>query len=149
MKRHWYVVANAARARVLERTDAKDDWADVADLVHPASRMPAAALAADRSGHVEGAGHGTGGAAYRPRTEPRQHEHEQFAREIAALVDAAIADGRCDGLVVVASNPFLGVLRRQLGERAGRQVHTTVAHDWTMLPDLELVAKLREAGRVG
>jgi protein required for attachment to host cells len=147
MKRHWYVVANAARARVLERTDAKDDWADVADLVHPASRTPAAVLTADRSGHVEGAGHGTGGAAYRPHTEPRQHEHEQFAREIAALVDAAIADGRCDGLVVVASNPFLGVLRHQLDERASRLVRATVAHDWTLLPDAELVAKLREAAR--
>ena len=147
MKRHWYVVANAARARVLERTDAKDDWADVADLVHPASRLPTAALAAGRSGHVEGAGHGTGGAAYRPRTEPRQHEHDAFAREIAALVDTAIAAGRCDGLVVVASDPFLGVLRHQLSERASRRVHATVAHDWTLLPDVQLVAKLREAAR--
>lgn len=149
MRRRWYVVADAGRARVLERTDAADDWADVADLVHPGSRLKAAALAADRPGHIEGVGQGTGGAAYSPRTEPRQHEHEAFAREIAAIVDAAIVEGRCDTLVVVASNPFLGVLRRALGDRTRARVRATAAHDWTTLPDAELVGKLDAVGRGG
>lgn len=145
MERCWYVVANAARARVIERSDATDDWADVADLVHPQSRQSGAELGADRPGHVPGPGHGPGGAAYTPRTDPRQHEHERFARELAARIDAAVAQGRCDALVLVASNPFLGLLRGQLGEGAQRRVRASVAHDWTQLPDAELVSRLRES----
>lgn len=144
MERLWYVVANAARARLIERTQGQDDWTEVADLVHPQSRQPAAALATDRPGHVEGTGHGTGSAAYIPRTDPRQHEHERFARELAQRIDAGLAAGRCDGLVLIASTPFLGVLRRQLGEGASRRTRWTAAHDWTTLPKAELVAKLRE-----
>lgn len=144
MQRLWYVVANAARARLIERTRGQDDWTEVEDLVHPGSRQPGAALARDRPGHVEGTGHGTGSAAYVPRTDPRRHEHERFARELAARLDAAVAAGRCDGLVLVASSPFLGVLAAQLGDGARQRTLGTVAHDWTTLPRDALLAKLRE-----
>ncbi len=147
MKRHWFVVANSARARVIERTGSADDWADVADLAHPESRWPAGAPGPDRRGHVEGRGHGVGGATFRPRTEPRAHERERFAREIAALLDAGIAERRFDDLVLVASDPFLGVLDAHLGSAALGRVRARVAHDWTGLPDDELVVKLRAVTR--
>jgi protein required for attachment to host cells len=104
---------------------------------------------AHRRGLVEGVGHGTGGAIHPQRAEPRQHEHEAFARGIAAIFDAAIVDGQCDALVVVASNRFQGVLRRALGEWTRAQVRATVAHDGTTLPDAELVEKPGAVGRGG
>jgi protein required for attachment to host cells len=143
--RYWYVVANASRARLLERTPGEDDWADVVDLVHAESRRPSASLARDRPGHVAGTGPASGGYTFQPRTDPRQHEHARFARQIADAVDAAVSDGRCGRLVLVASSPFLGVLDAQLDPRTRKAVHARVAHDWTMLPDAELVAKLGEA----
>ena len=139
----WYVVANASRGRILER-DSTHTWQNVANLVHPSSRQPAATLATDRPGHVEGIGHGLGSSTYLPRTEPLHHEHERFAREIAATIDAAVATGRCSGVILVASNPFLGVLKAQLGPQARKLLRKTVAHDYTRLDDARLHARLLE-----
>jgi protein required for attachment to host cells len=141
----WYVIANASRARILERGHDAEPWVSIACLTHPQSRQKAARLADDRPGHVEGIGHGLGSTSYLPRTEPRHHEHEEFARAIAETVDAAVASGRCSGLILVASNPFLGVLKTQLGGQSNKILRKTVAHDYTNLSHTDLQARLSQA----
>jgi protein required for attachment to host cells len=151
--KNWIVVANAARARVLEEADPPPrgrpaphaaPFVHVADLVHPASRRKGVDLADDRPGRVVGVGHGLGSGSYVPRTDPRQREHEHFALELARLLDHGVADGRCAGLVLLASNPFLGELKAHLGEQATKVVLRTMAVDWTVLDDRVLAEKLRE-----
>jgi protein required for attachment to host cells len=139
--RNWLVVANGARARVLEEADG-GGYVHVADLVHPASRLKGAELDADRPGHVTSGAHGTGSSEYRPRLEPHERELQHFAGELAALLDAGVADGRCAGLVLVVSNPFLGHLKARLGEHARDRVLRSVAHDYTALNDAELAQRL-------
>ena len=128
--KNWVVVANASRARVLEKSDTSGVYVHVADLVHPQSRQKGTALAHDRPGHVPGtAAHGTGSSAYHPRTTPREREHDRFAREVAATLNDGVAAGRCAGLVLVASNPFLGHLLAQLTKRAQKALLRSVAAD--------------------
>lgn len=138
--RTWLVLANAAHARVLEQGDA--GWQPVADLLHAESRMKASQLGDDRPGHVEGTGHGLGSASYQPRSNPHEHEHDRFAREVAALLDRGIADRRCAGIVLCASNPFLGKLNASLSARASQAVLRTVPSDYTALPDDEAARRL-------
>ena len=149
-RRNWLVVANAARARVLEEADAPGRHVHVADLVHPQSRQRSheieAARGGDRPGHVEGAGHGLGSAAYLPRTDPREREHDRFARELAHLLDDGVASGRCAGIVLVASDPFLGHVKSHLGRQAAKALLRTVAHDYTALDDEEVVRRLAAGG---
>lgn len=140
--KNWLVVANASRARVLEEADGGKGYVHVADLVHPQSRQKGGELDFDRPGHVTSGAHGAGSAEYRPRVEPHQREVEHFAAELAGLLDAGIADGRCAGLVLVASNPFLGHLKARLGAQAGARVLRTVAHDYTTLSDADLAQRL-------
>lgn len=116
----------------------------MADLVHPASRQKSNELDSDRPGHVTSGAHGTGSGEYRPRLEPHERELQHFADEVAGLLEAGIADGRCAGLVLVASNPFLGHLKARLGERARAQVLHTLPHDYTALSDDELARRLAE-----
>jgi len=143
--KNWLVVANGARARVMEQSEDAGGLVHVADLVHPASRQKGSELDFDRPGHVTSGAHGAGSAEYRPRAEPHERELGHFAREIARLVDEGIAQGRCAGLVLVASNPFLGHLRAELGERARERVLRSVAHDYTALGDAELLQRLASA----
>ncbi len=145
MKRNWLVIANAARARVLEQGDWPDRVTHVADLVHPQSRQKGQRLAHDRPGHVEGTGHGLGSAAYVPRTDPREREHDRFAREVAAAIDEGVAGGRCAGLTLVASDPFLGHLKSHLSSQAHKRLLRTVASDLTALPDDEVLRRLAPA----
>lgn len=143
--KNWLVVANSARARVLEWTDANDGYAHVADLVHAASRQRGIELAGDRAGHAEGGGYGSGSTAYQPRSDPHRHEHDRFAQELAALLDQGIADGRCAGVVLVASNPFLGLLKAHLAGHTQQRILRTVPSDYTALRDDELAERLSAA----
>lgn len=154
--KNWIVVANAARARVLEEVDAAPAglaapvpgsrparrYLHVADLVHPGSRQKGIELAADRPGRVTGTGHGLGSAKYSPRTGAREREHDRFALEVARLLDQGIADGRCAGLVLVASRSFLGLLKSHLGEQARKAVLRTLAADYTLLDERRLASRL-------
>ncbi len=144
--KNWLVVANAARARVLEDRDEPDGpthlFDHVADLVHPQSRQKGVALGDDRGGHAEGGSPGPAGNTYAPRTDPRQRERDRFAREVARLLDSAVASQRCAGLILVASNPFLGQLKSHLGTQAIRAVLRTVDADYTQLGEAELAARL-------
>ena len=74
--RNWIVVANSARARVIELGDIEGVCRELVDLVHPESRLKGVERAAlhggDRPGHVEGTGHGLGSASYQPASAPTQ-----------------------------------------------------------------------------
>jgi protein required for attachment to host cells len=142
MMKNWLVVANASRARVLEASDRPGAYTPVADLVHPQSRMKGGQLASDRPGHVEGIGHGLGSSAYLPRTDPRVREHDRFARQVATALNDGVAQGRCAGLVLVASDPFLGQLKSHLGAQSRKLLLRTVASDYTALRDDELAQRL-------
>jgi protein required for attachment to host cells len=146
MKRNWLVVANAARARVLEEGEQPGRYTHVSDLVHPQSRMKGEQLGSDRPGHVEGNGHGLGSAAYLPRTDPREREHDRFSREVAKAVNEAVAQSRCAGITLVASDPFLGHVKSHLSVQSRKLLLRTVACDYTALRDEELLHRLQAAG---
>jgi protein required for attachment to host cells len=145
MRTNWLVVANAARARVLEQADAVGKYEPVVDLVHPKSRMKGKQLGGDRPGHAHAEGHGLAGSSYAPHTEPREREHDRFAREVAAAVNAGVAQERCAGITLVASDPFLGHLKSHLSSQARKLLLRTIAADYTTLHDDELVRRITAA----
>jgi protein required for attachment to host cells len=144
--RNWLVVANAARARILEEADSSGTYVHRADLVHTQSRQKGTDLGSDRAGHMEGSSQGLAGVAYQPHPDVRDREHERFAREVAATLNDAVARGQCAGLVLVASNPFLGHLKKGLGAHARKAVLRTVPSDYTSLADSEIARRLADAG---
>lgn len=142
-KRNWLVVANAARARVLEETAEAGSYRHVFDLVHPQSRMKGQQLAAQRPGRVEGIGHGLGNVGLQPRTDPREREHDRFSREVARAVNDGVAQDRCAGFTLVASDPFLGQLKSHLNGQSRKLLLRAVASDFTSLSDAEIARRLR------
>lgn len=150
VKRNWLVVANAARARVLEEDEPPGTYTHVVDLVHPQSRQKGVELArahgGDRAGLVMGSGRGgAGGTALDPRTDPREREHDRFARELATTLNQGVASGRCAGLVLVASDPFLGHLKSHLDKQATKALLRTIPSDYTALRDDELARRVGSA----
>ena len=142
MKKNWLVVANASRARVLEKQGTEGPLLHVADLVHPESRQKGSELGDDRPGRVDRIGSGLNSSAYPPHTDPRHREHERFAREVAKLLSDGVAADRCGGLLLVASNPFLGELKSHLSDQATKAIVRTVPSDYTLLRDSELEERL-------
>ena len=140
--KNWLLVANAAKARVLEETSDAGGYQHVADLVHPQSRQKGVDLADDRPGRVVGTGHGLGSASYIPRTDPRERERDRFAQEVAKLLNEGIAAGRCAGLILVASNPFLGEVKSHLSAQALKLLLRTVPSDLTAVAEADLALRL-------
>ena len=58
------------------------------------------------------------------------------------MLNDGIAAGRCAGLVLVASDPFLGQLKKQLSAQAHKALLRTVAADYTALNEHELALRL-------
>ena len=134
--KNWLVVANATRARILEETARAGGYVHRADLVHTQSRQNGEALGSDKPGH------GLGASAYQPRTDARERTHDTFAREVASWLNDGVAAGECAGIVLVASNPFLGHVKGHLSGPAQRAVLRTVASDFTACRDDELAQHL-------
>lgn len=142
--KNWLVVANASKARVLEESGKQGEYVHLADLVHPQSRQKGIELADDRPGHANALGLRSGGTSFPSRTDAREREHDRFAREVATTLNDGVAAGQCAGVVLVASNPFLGHLKAHLSEPAQKLVLRTVAADYTALDEADLRRRLSQ-----
>ncbi len=140
----WIVLCNASRARICEGKDDSAELREVADFVHPQSQLKGMDLGTDRPGKVmrsTGDG-GSGGTALDPRTDLHQKQHEAFARQLASYVDDAVKARRCEALLLVASNPFLGELKAQLTPACEKALKGTLPNDLTALTLPELTRRL-------
>ena len=131
----WLVLANAARARVFERDSGTGAMREVADAVHPDSREKVAALSRDRPGH---AFKGQASTAFEPHTGPKVRERHEFAKELAHTLEAAAQAHRMAGLVLMASDPFLGDLKAALGPAAAAALKASLPVDLTSLQGADL-----------
>ncbi|MGM9488252.1 host attachment protein [Ideonella sp. YS5] len=140
----WVLVANAARARCFERDPQTSHLRELADFVHEQSRIRPSQLGDDRPGHVLKGGAST---RFEPHTDSREKHRVQFARELAAYLEESALAHRYDRLALIASDPFLGDLRAQLGEASRHCMLTSQAVDLTETSGRELEQRVTAALR--
>lgn len=136
------LVANTSRARLFERDADNGAMRETASLVHPQSRMKGAELSRDRPGQ---AFKGVARTAYEPPTGPHQKEATAFARELAQRLEVLALTRRHSRLAVLASNPFLGELTKELGAATRKMLQAAVALDLTTYDGAELEHRVAEA----
>ncbi len=138
----WIVVANSARARVFERDGENQALREIADHVHPASRQKAAELGGDRPGRAR---KGDASTAFAPHTDVRERERHRFAREVAQMLEEAALAKRMPGLVLLASDSFLGELKAALGDATRRLLKRSAPVDLTSFQHAELEQRVSRA----
>ena len=133
----WIVSANAGRARIFAQSRDAGTLEEINDMVNPTARERVDATETDELGQ-RAAGksrHGSGAPAqpngYQPHQTPPQHQEELFARDVAHFLVAAHDEGRFRELCLVASPEFLGVLRRQVGDKLGGAIKLEINKDYT------------------
>lgn len=137
MSKTWIVVGNGSQARIYERNKG---LALVAQFEHPESRMKRAELVTDRPGHMQSVGNGHGARQF--PTDPKEHEIEVFAIEIAKFLDHSRSLNKFDRLVLVASNSFLRFLKQHLPNGTAGLLWETIEKDYTKAADKEIMELL-------
>jgi protein required for attachment to host cells len=133
--REWVLIANSARARLFERDAENGAMRELAAFVQPSVRARGSTLASDRPGQAM---KGAARTQFEPHTDPHEREQRQFAHELAARLEEGAREHRMGALVLIASDPFLGMLRAELGHGARTLPGQHVPRDLTALQGAEL-----------
>jgi protein required for attachment to host cells len=140
----WVLVADGARARLLTRSAKTEPLVPALDHEFIGSNIPSREIDADRPGRsFDSAGEGR--HAMEPPTDPKRKRKADFARELAALLDAEAKRGSFDRLVVVAPPQALGDLRAEFSEAVQGLIVEEINKDLVEAPVEELAARLDEA----
>jgi len=132
----WIMVANASQAKLFAHKGPRQGLELVKSFLHPESREKTSNLVSDRSG--AGPGHG----AFVQATDPKHHEAERFAQEMARELDQGRLKNAYDRLVLVASAPFMGMMNHRLNGQVRQKVSTSIDRDYTRLPVKDLAGHL-------
>lgn len=132
----WILVANAGEARLFANHGPNKGLKLLKTLDHPASREKASDLVSDRPGHNQGVGNGHG--SYVPATDPKQHEAEVFALELAKELEQGRTSNSFERLIIAATPTFLGLINGTLSSQVKNMVSDTVQKDYTKATEKEL-----------
>lgn len=136
----WIMVANASQAKLFANHGPKKGLQFIKELIHPESREKTSNLVSDRSGANSGPGHG----AFIQATDPKHHEAERFAQEVARELDDGRVNNAYDRLILVASAPFMGLVNNCLPGQVRSKVSESIDKDYTRLPVKDLAVHLEQ-----
>lgn len=147
MDKTWILVADAARARCFERHARDHSLTELADFVFPQRKLGDELGAGDLTG-AAGKGHGRighSGRQFEPRTELHAKERGTFARQLADHLNTAVAEQRCNRLMLIASQAMLGELKPCLSVAAEKALQRCITRDLTRYQGPELQQRINEA----
>ena len=130
MNSTWIIVADGSRARFFETSSTSSDIFETETLTHPESRLHEQDLTSDLPGRAYDSS-GEGRHAMGSSVEPKKHEVEEFARQVASHLDKARTDNRFNHLILIAAPAMLGELRNTLSAETKKLVGTEIDKDLT------------------
>lgn len=141
----WIVLADGMHARILRQDKHGAPLVPALDreLYEPDVHLFSRDLKSDAPGRSFESASSTR-HAMEPRTDPKSHEKQLFARRVAELINTAATQGNFDQLVLVAPPKTLGDLRAQLDGHAKNLVIGEVPRNLLKIPAPDLPAHLAD-----
>lgn len=127
---YWVLVANSSSARLF-RLEKMKELSEIHTFVHPQSRFKEQDLV-DSSPGVANESASPSRHAMEPHSTQKDHESEEFAKNISQYLDAARNDSTFSRLYITAGPTFLSNLRKMLHpqtlELVAKQVTKDLVH---------------------
>jgi len=142
-KTTWILVANGTQAFIARNRGPGHGIEKDLEHEFDGPNVPSREIMADAPGRASDSA-GQGRHAMERPTDPRRHNQQEFAREIAAYIDKAAEKNDFDGLVVAAAPQMLGELRTCLSSASKAKLAGELAKDLTHLPIHKLPDHLGE-----
>jgi protein required for attachment to host cells len=140
-KRTWVLIADGGNAKVFESERPGSDLTQVEGMTLTADLPANRDILTDRPGRT----HESQGRARHAKENPSDPHRElkrAFARRLAGILEARLAEQRFDRLVLVAPPATLGDLRDALPKSVKARVTAELAHDLVKTPHSELPGHL-------
>lgn len=130
MSKTWILVASRARARLFEFDQEQRDLTEKEDFLNPEGRAPAGSRGENRPPRTFDR---TGSArhAIEPHTEPATKAAENFARQLASVLEDGHVQHRFEHLMLIATPDLLGHLRPCMPPPLRECVRREVGKDMT------------------
>jgi protein required for attachment to host cells len=141
--RTWVLIADGAKARILENRGPGDSLIEVDGLEFAADHAATHDLVADRQGRSFSS-HGSGRSAIESRSDPHRELKAAFARHLAVVLARNLSDGRYHRLIVVAPPATMGDLRDEISGPVRAAIVGEVTRDLTKTPNHEVAAHLKD-----
>lgn len=141
----WILVADACQAKIFKAIKAKlfDVKADGKDLTLVSEHTHEACLKRDQDLVTDKQGK-FGNATFVERTDPKRHENEVFAQEIARVLSSAHNQHNYRDLILIAPPAFIGMINKHLTHEVKKVVSKEIEKDYTRANIKELVSHLRD-----
>jgi protein required for attachment to host cells len=149
----WILIADGARARLLEQERKSRHFNPTSEQEFFGSRAQSKEIASDDRGRsFDSAARGqpgdvgTGGHRHgmEPRTDPQRYAEYAFARDLSDHLEKAANEHRFDRLVLVAAPKALGDLRDLLPKTVHGKIVAEIDKDLTNVPTRDLGKHLDE-----
>ena len=139
--RTYVLIADGARARILENNGPDNHLIAVEGLMFTGEHGATRDLVSDREGRSFSS-QGSGRSAIEARSDPHRELKAGFARQLADVLARELAADRFHRLVIVAAPATLGDLRAAISDKVRTTVIGEVAHDLTKTPNAEVAKHL-------
>ena len=136
----WFLVANSSLARIY-KVGHNQSLVEVEVLEHPESRLHNQDLVSDRPGR-DFESSNPSRHAIEPRTWPKQHEVDTFAKILARHLEGGLTSGAYDKLYISASPNLLGLIRQALSANIIKHVAGEIDKDLTHMKPDEIVKQV-------
>jgi protein required for attachment to host cells len=144
--RTWVLIADGGHAKVFESEGPGCALTPIESMTLSADLPANRDILSDRPGRSFDS-HGHSRHAMESPSDAHRELKREFARKVASLLEACVAQGKLDRLVVVAPPPALGDLREALSKAVRAKVSAELAQDLVKTPHSELPQHL--AGVLG
>lgn len=143
MGKTWILVAHRGGARLFENRGPGKGLELLQNLEHPAGKLKNQEIDSDKHGRSFDR-RGSGRHAYTTEQDPTTHVAEQFAKQLAGLLEDGRTQQRYSQVVLVAEPRFLGILRASLPAPTASLVKATLDKDLGGIEDRELPKHLAD-----
>lgn len=138
----WILTANRSSASLFESDWPGKSMRRIQDIPHPQGRMQNRDIDVDKPGRSFDS-FGQGRHAMSTDQEPTEHIAQQFAQDLAELLNKGRVTHAYDKLVLMAEPKFLGILRAALDANTADLVVQTVNKELPNVKEEDLVKYLK------
>ncbi len=141
--RTWILIADGARARILENDGPGRGLHPVPGAVFHGDHASTHDIMSDRTGRTYQS-KGQARSAIEAHSDPHRELKKKFAHQLADALAHGLQQKSYDRLVIVAAPSALGDLRAALSEHVRAKVTGEVDKDLTKIPDADVAGHLKD-----